>query len=406
MKIGFPSQTECPAAIFSTMDFDSDEEFSAFFHRYRAELQDAIHQATLIAPLEAFAYIEKCLVLQLSKPVVGMCTPQSPDAVEWEALNHVVEAVLSRILLCRDRPPVSSGLRLLQMCLNYETSDPLLASFVLSSISALFVFLSMDPSGTTMLPLVMHKIFAALVFTQPGQTKESRSRAVKNVRRHAASLMVKLAQRYPLLLLPMFDDICATVRKLSQDPDQLSQLERVTLQEALLLVSNHFCDYERQTAFVAEVIAAGSQQWLAMKDAFATTENFMAFVGLDKPPVEPSSDDVNGKNRSQIMLCMKLFFAIARRCAWPDDPERLSKGGFVAGYTPSGNPIHRNPAAPHLLPLLPHLMALCRTLNALWQPKALERLSEGYKKAHDMLEVTCILYTLCVFFNIKYKYFH
>ncbi|KAF4520177.1 hypothetical protein B566_EDAN003889 [Ephemera danica] len=367
-------------------DFDSDEEFSAFFHRYRAELQEAIHQATLIAPLDAFAYIEKCLTLQLSKPVVGMCTTQSPDAIEWEALNHVVEAVLSRILLCRDRPPVVSGLRLLQMCLNYETKDPLLASFVLSSISALFVFLSMDPSGTSMLPLVLQKIFAALVFTQPGQTKESRSRAVKNVRRHAASLMVKLAQRYPLLLLPMFDDICATVRELSKDPDQLSQLERVTLQEALLLVSNHFCDYERQTAFVAEVISAGAQQWMGMKDAFANTENFMAFVGLDKPPVEPSTDDVNGKNRSQIMFCMKLFFAIVRRCAWPDDPERLSKGGFVAGFTPSGNPIHRNPAAPHLLPLLPHLMALCRTLNALFRPDSLERLSEGYKKAHDMLE--------------------
>lgn len=370
------------------MDFDSDEEFSAFFHRYRADMQEALHQVTLIAPIEAFSYVEKCLTLQLNKPVIGVCTPQCAAALEWEALNLVLDAVLSRILHCRERPSVAAGLRLLHMCLTYETIDPLIASFVLSSISALFVFLSMDPSGTTMLPQVLHKIFAALVFTLPGQTKDSRSRAVKNVRRHAASLMVKLAQRYPLLLLPMFDDICSTVRRLTEVPNQLSSLERVTLQEALLLVSNHFCDYERQSAFVAEVIAPGAQLWNSMKDAFTTTENFMAFVGLDKPPVEPSTEDVNGQNRSQIMFCVKLFFAVVRRCAWPDDPERLSKGGFVAGHTPSGNPIHRNPATPHLLPLLPQLLGLCRTLNALWRPESLDRLSEGYKKAHDMVEVS------------------
>jgi exportin-5 len=256
----------------------------------------------------------------------------------------------------------------------------------------------MDPGGTTMLPDVLNKIFAALVFTLPGQTKDSRSRAVKNVRRHAASLMVKLAQRYPLLLLPMFDKIHSTVKTLCEVPDQLSSLERVTLQEALLLVSNHFCDYERQSVFVAEVIAPGAQLWNSMKDAFTTTENFMAFVGLDKPPVEPSTEDVNGQNRSQIMFCVKLFFAVVRRCAWPDDPERLSKGGFVSGHTPSGNPTYRNPATPHLLSLLPQLLALCRTLNALWRPESLERLSDGYKKAHDMVEV-CIN---CYLFHTSY----
>jgi exportin-5 len=47
---------------------------------------------------------------------------------------------------------------------------------------------------------------------------------------HAASLMVKIAQKYPLLLLPLFERVYATVQGLSKDPEQLSRLERVTLQ--------------------------------------------------------------------------------------------------------------------------------------------------------------------------------
>lgn len=102
--------------------------------------------------------------------------------------------------------------------------------------------------SASLLPRVLDKIFAALVFTQPGQGKDSRSRVVKNVRMHAASLMVKIAQKYPLLLLPLFERVYATVQGLSKDPEQLSRLERVTLQVqgvhahiCLLPASNILC---------------------------------------------------------------------------------------------------------------------------------------------------------------------
>jgi exportin-5 len=85
-------------------------------------------------------------------------------------------------------------------------------------------------SSANLLPRVLDKIFVALVFSQPGQAKDNRSRVVKNVRMHAASLMVKIAHKYPLLLLPVFDQVYATVQGLSRDPEQLSKLERVTLQ--------------------------------------------------------------------------------------------------------------------------------------------------------------------------------
>lgn len=67
------------------------------------------------------------------------------------------------------------------------------------------------------------------------------------------------------------------------------------------MISNHLCDYERECRFVGEVISPVSQPWMAITStAFISTPAFMSYVGLDKPPVEPSSDDTNGQNRSQV----------------------------------------------------------------------------------------------------------
>lgn len=49
-------------------------------------------------------------------------------------------------------------------------------------------------AGAELLPRVLDRIFAALVY-EGGEPAGRRSRAVKNVRRHAASLLVKLGSK-------------------------------------------------------------------------------------------------------------------------------------------------------------------------------------------------------------------
>ncbi|KDR17037.1 Exportin-5 [Zootermopsis nevadensis] len=396
MKVSYPL-SRCTnvhdTGAYACLDYDSDEEFAQFFHQCRSELLQTFRQATLVAPLVTFSYVQKWLATRIQKSMAEQgieCNYQSPTYLEWESLSQLLESILSRILVPTERPSVASGLRLLETCLNYEPSDPLLLSTLLSCVSALFVFLSMTTAerSASLLPRVLDKIFAALVFSQPGQAKDSRSRVVKNVRMHAASLMVKIAQKYPLLLLPVFDRVYATVQGLSRDPEQLSRLERVTLQEALLLISNHFCDYDHQTHFISEVIGSGADEWIALSSrAFESPLDFMTFVGLDRPPVEPSSDDLNGQNRSHILFYVNLFLAVVKRCSWPDDPDRASRGGFVVAHTETGNPVCRNPAAPHIVPLIPHFLALLKVFNGLWTPTALASLSDGYRGAHMMLEL-------------------
>ncbi len=42
--------------------------------------------------------------------------------------------------------------------------------------------------------------------------------------------------------------------QLSSDPGQLSQLEKTTMCEALILLSNRFNDFNRQSAFIGEIV--------------------------------------------------------------------------------------------------------------------------------------------------------
>lgn len=399
MKVVYPkaSRAACrpdDAATYAAIDYDSEEEFNLFFHRCRTDMLETFRQATMVSPLVTFSYVHEWLKVRIQKTIAETAPDPnqapsflSPAYLEWEALSQVLDSVLSKILMCAERPMVGSGLSLLDLCLALEPADPLILSALLSCISALFVFLSMAPPETSSgyLPRVLDKIFASLVFTMPGQTKSSQSRSVKNVRRHAASLMIKISQKYPLLLLPIFERIHSIV--VSLEP-KLSKMEYICLQEALLLISNHFCEYERESNFVGEVLSPVSSQWLAMsKEPFCSPTQFMAFVGLDKPPVEPSDDDKNGQNRAQIVCCINVLLAVVKRCVWPDDPDRALRGGFVVARTESWNPIYRNPATPHFLPLLPGLLTLLQCFNALWTPQAMSILSEGYKNALGMLEV-------------------
>ncbi|KAJ8964038.1 hypothetical protein NQ314_005178 [Rhamnusium bicolor] len=335
-------------------------------------------QATVVAPLVTFNYVEQWLMkcLQVPNSTSGL-TLSDPMYQEWEALSNFLESILSRVLQATERPSITSGLRLLQLCLSYQPSDPLILSTLLTCISALFVFLSMSTgqmaptaaSGAVLLPQVLEKIFATLIYTPEGQSISNRSRAVKNVRRHAASLMVKIGNKYPLLLLPVFDQIRATVENLSRSdgPAHLSSLEKVTLQEALLLISNHFGDYDRQSAF-------------------RSAAEFISFIGLNKPPVPSNSEDVCGQNRSNIVFCVNLLLGAIKRCAWPDDPERATRGGFVVSLTESGNPVCRNPAAPHVVPLLPHLLSLIKIFNELFTPEAQSLIHDSYKGCLAMAE--------------------
>ncbi|KAK6181164.1 hypothetical protein SNE40_009086 [Patella caerulea] len=396
LKVGYPSQNNYPSCAYSKLDFDSDEEFNMFFPRYRAEVADTVRLATLLQPKLTFSIAYDWLKTQLQKPLdvgevgveKGICNLSSPSFLEWDALGVFLESVMLRLMAStNDKPDTTEGIELLQRVLVYQTQDPLILSCLLSCISALFPLLLYTPET---IPVVLDKIFGAVIFNLPGQTKGTRSRAVKNVRQHACSIVVKICKQYPALIFPAFDSLYSHIKLISNDPEQLSQMEKTILVEAIMLISNQFNDFEKQSAFIKEILSPVHELWTSKEftQAFLAPDIFMSYVGLDQAAVEPSSADTCGINRSHISYCIHTMLGVLKRSKWPDDLQACQRGGFVIGTSNvTGSPILRNPATSHILALLNNLIMLLKTQNGLWLPDYLRLRHPDFEKAYDLLEV-------------------
>ncbi|XP_021073202.1 exportin-5 [Mus pahari] len=402
VKMGFPSKTDSPSCEYSRFDFDSDEDFNAFFNSSRAQHGEVVRCVCRLDPKTGFQMAAEWLKYQLSASIDtgpvnscstagtgegGFCSIFSPSYVQWEAMTFFLESVINQMFrtLEKEELPVNDGIELLQLVLNFEIKDPLVLSCVLTNVSALFPFVTYKPA---FLPQVFSKLFSFVTFESVGESKAPRTRAVRNVRRHACSSINKMCRDYPDLVLPNFDMLYSHVKQLLSNELLLTQMEKCALMEALVLVSNQFKDYERQKLFLEELMAPVVNIWLSeeMCRALSDIDAFIAYVGADLKSCDPAVEDPCGLNRARMSFCVYSILGVMRRTSWPSDLEEAKAGGFVVGYTPSGNPIFRNPCTEQILRLLDNLLALVRTHNTLYTPEMLTKMAEPFTKALDIVE--------------------
>uniref|UniRef100_A0A4W5NP56 Exportin 5 n=1 Tax=Hucho hucho TaxID=62062 RepID=A0A4W5NP56_9TELE len=370
VKTGFPSSNDSPSCEYSRHDFDSDEDFNSFFNSFRAQQGEVVRNACRIVPLEAFQIAAEWLQYQISTPIdigttvsktaEGLCSILSPSEVQWDAMTFFTESVVGKIFknVEDEKLPVDQGIELLQAVLNYNTRDPLILSCVLTNVSVLFPFVTHRPH---FLPQVLYKLFAAITFEVVEESKAPRTRAVKNIRRHACSSIIKMSRDYPQFILPCFDMMYNHVKKLFSSEALLNLLEKCALMEALVLISNQFKDYNKQKNFLEELMATVTARWTSdeMRHVLWDPALFLDFVGADQLVAE-GTEHTTGINRSRLSFCVYTILGVVKRARWPADLEEAKAGGFVVGYAPNGAPIFRNPCNAQVLALLPNLLALIR----------------------------------------------
>ncbi|XP_060895808.1 exportin-5 [Labrus mixtus] len=398
VKAGFPSRDDNPSCVYSRVDFDSDEDFNSFFNSFRAQQGEVVRSACRIVPLEAFQIAAEWLQYQITSPIdtgdttsksaEGLCSLLSPSVVQWDAMTVFMECMVTQIFrnMEEEKLPVDQGMELLQAVLNYDTKDPLIFSCVLSNISALFPFVTRRPQ---FLPQVLYKLFKAITFEIGQDNKVPRTRAVKNVRRHACSSIIKMCRDYPHIILPCFEMFYNHVKKMFSGDSGMTHLEKCSLMEALVHISNQFKDFAKQKAFLDELMASVVADWTSdeMKRVLWDPAMFLSFIGADQVVPDLSTDpDPAGLNRGRISFCLYAMLAVVKKSRWPADVEEAKAGGFVVGYTPTGAPIYRNPCTDQFLVLLPNLLALMRTHNSLFLPENMARLSETFSRAHEVMD--------------------
>lgn len=391
-KVGYPSRNDSPACAYARLDFDSDDDFAPFLGKFRGDLTEAIRLATLLNPIAGFQMVSQWLQTLLvakievgNEPDNGHCSLNSPSSVRWDALATFMDGVFSRFLSSPNpKPSAEEGIFLLESLLNFETEDPVIQSYALSCISSLGIFLTLAPGS---LPNVLNKLFSCAVFTLPKQPATVQSRALRNLRRHACAGLVKLCHLYPKLVMPCFDQIYSSVKRIQAQDKLITQLEACTLIEALLLLSNEFNNYERQCKFIVEVVSPATAILARneMKVVASSPEAFMSFIGLTEAPVEATADDSSGYNRSQLLHCVNIFMALIKRCKWPDDIEVAKRGGFYCEGSQTYHSAYcRNAATPYVVSLLPIMAQLLRTYNHFWSPEMRARVHPAFVPALDI----------------------
>ncbi|XP_037751409.1 exportin-5 isoform X8 [Chelonia mydas] len=360
VKVGFPSKTDSPSCEYSRFDFDSDEDFNAFFNSFRAQQGEVMRMACRLDPRTGFQMAGEWLKYQLAAPVdigpmnsktgEGLCSIFSPSFVQWDAMTFFSESVISQMFRTLDKEeiPVNDGIELLQLVLNFETKDPLILSCVLTNVSALFPFVTYRPEY---LPQVLSKLFTAVTFEVIEESKAPRTRAVKNVRRHACSSIIKMCRDYPQLVLPNFEMLYNHVKQLLSNELLLTQMEKCALMEALVLISNQFKDYQRQKVFLEELMSPVANLWLSeeMQRVLSDPEAFISYVGADNKITDPVLEDPSGLNRSRITTSFIL-----------------QNGGWLLTLAQ---------------------WTWVTTHNNLYMPEMVAKLGETFAKALDMLEV-------------------
>ncbi|XP_071797679.1 exportin-5-like [Asterias amurensis] len=389
-KIGYPSRDDSPTCAYSLLDYDSDEEFSYSFAIHRSHQTELLRLITGHCPLltsqVACNWFRQLLESPLDlEPGKDACTPHSRSYICWDALTCFLENGLSLFHISALTDITPQLVQLLQMALAFQIKDPVILSCVLSTISTLFPIVK---ENQELMNSFLDKIFSAAVFSLPGQTKKTRTRPVQNVRRHACSALLKICRDNSMFMVHFFDPLYARINKLNEDADQLTQLEKSTLNEALILLSNEFKHLDKQSALIQEIMQPFTVKWMAdtLKNVLSNEMLFLEYIGLAKRGMSHVQEDQEGANRATILTCLATMMAVMKRSKWPDDPQEALVGGFHVRSVSSAGIMYRNPCFCHVLPMLDNVLSLLRIMNAIWASGVRATVPADYVKVFDIPE--------------------
>jgi len=144
VKMGFPSKTDSPSCEYSRFDFDSDEDFNAFFNSSRAQQGEVMRLACRLDPKTSFQMAGEWLKYQLSTSVDtgsmnsgtgegSLCSIFSSSFVQWEAMTFFLESVVNQMFRTLDKEFLRSSTQMTWGALfRHEilSRDPLLLAII------------------------------------------------------------------------------------------------------------------------------------------------------------------------------------------------------------------------------------------------------------------------------------
>lgn len=328
--------------IFLVYEFDGSADYDVFFNRFRAEFGEFLRTLT--------KYNEKfCFDLAISL-IKQTLQNKSMNKNEWNTISIILDAVCNN--LANAEQFSEEALPVLKFMITMDNADdPELMSILLSCLSALSVF--MQFSKEDLFKDFLTKVFSLMNFCYSKEpTFDTRNKQVRELRRHVCSLFIRLSLKNSKSLMPLFNNIKDYVHSLASRPEiELTQNEKCSLFEGLIILSNNFVDYYQQTEFILQILKP--VDWLI--EYRMSTIDFIKHIGLTSPQVDWSLESYS-TNRTSLVYTVNILNVIIKR-------------------------VNRKVVLlPDVLPYIASLTKLIMNLNEMWSPEIQQLCYVDYKE--------------------------
>ncbi|XP_078503579.1 exportin-5-like isoform X2 [Lissotriton helveticus] len=397
-----------------------DSDFNATLKPGVGNLKENIQLACRIEAKVCFVMASWCLKCQMSmtsEPASAkseilkfLSSRSSSNLQQWKAITFLIENIMSKIfkLPKSQALPVKEGIELIKLAMKFETEDPAILACVRANISALLPFLYVlkqcsienisiarhaghkDRHTAHPVQQLFDTIEVIKFFDTIEETKVPMLQIQKEIKTYALAFIIKLCQDNPTVILPQFQTLLDNVKYLLSNELLMTGMEKCLLIKCLVELSNYFENYERQKAFLEELLTPVAALWLSevMQRLLSDPETFIPYVGADLQTSDADTENSKALYRSRIIYCVSSILEVLRWTQRPTDLNDAEAGGFVTGRMPNGDPIFRNPCTELISTLLNNVFSLIRTLHIFYLPEVIEAVGGSFAQVLKRLEVT------------------
>ncbi|XP_069092357.1 exportin-5-like isoform X2 [Pleurodeles waltl] len=371
----------------------TDSDFNATLKNSGEEQKEVIKLVCKVEPRVCFVMASWCLKCQMSvtsepasakSGILKFLSSRSPSSLQqWEAVTFFIEIVMSQIfkLLGKEALPVKEGIELIKLAMKFETTDPAILACVHANISVLLPFFhALNECSLENL---------SILFDTIEEIKVPKLQVLKDTKSCALACIIKLCQDNPTVILPHFQTLFDNVKRLLSNELLMTGMEKGLLTKCLVQLSNHFENYERQKAFLEELLTPVASLWLSevMQWLLSDPETFIQYVGADLQTSDADTENSIALYRSRISYCVSSILEVLRWTQRPTNLNEAEAGGFVSGRMPNGDPIFCNPCSELVLTLLNNVFTLIRTLHIFYLPEVIEAVGGSFAQVLKRLKV-------------------
>lgn len=354
---------------FTQIDFDEIDEYRLLFTSLRTGIAHLYDLLTKLLPEQSFEFSVKAVGAVLNKNksdqnennVNGLCTTSSMTLILWESATMLFDWAMTSLLknhpkIFEEKKSMEMLEQLLKMCLEFNTTDPLIEEQYLSVFKS---FNGLFYHNKKALDIVIEHLFKHMKFLLKGESLYQKSQETNEARRKAFSTFIHICKDQSKYLLPSLKVFVDKTHELSSK-GEITDQETTLLYEALIVISADMKSFDEKVAFLGYLLDNNIKIWkMQHVIEVLSTETLLlkAFNLIDEQNQKTKEALLDVKRK--IYFCVNLFQSSIKRMEC--DPKK-------AGYEQFEN-VYKYPIAKYLPEILPNVFTLIKTIHSLFTPK-------------------------------------